>query len=458
MTAPATRREPDAGVTLLAIGDVHLGTQPGSVPEDLADYGIDGRALTPEAALGAAVKRAIDERVDAVLFAGDVVESTNARFEAIRPLEAAVRNLSKAGIPALAVVGNHDVEALPRLASLIEGLTILGQGGKWQSYVIEKDGKPALEVVGWSFPERRVMTSPVAELLRSRVVSARSGLPRIGLLHGDLGASGGHYAPFSRAELDAAGFDAWLLGHIHRPSLGRGSTPGSVGPCGYLGSLVGLDPSETGAHGPWLVQVAGAGRVHADQLPMAPLRWERIDVQVDETTTADDVGDRLLDAVERTGRSIRESGSMPRALGVRAQLVGASRHYDAIASQIAAGSWNSIRRVVNETLVFVNRVSNGLDLFVDIEEISRGNDPPALLARKLLALRGGSHGRQELVDAARRELRSVAEHPRWAPVREMREAKEPLSDEALENLIEEATKASLHALLAQRDEAGDAST
>ena len=73
------------GACLLAIGDVHLGTRPGSLPEDLGEWGVDPRELTPEAALEAAVDRAIELSVDAVLFAGDVVESTNARFEAIRP-------------------------------------------------------------------------------------------------------------------------------------------------------------------------------------------------------------------------------------------------------------------------------------------------------------------------------------------------------------------------------------
>ena len=139
---------PTDELTLLAVGDVHLGTRPSSLPEDLLDLGVDPRALTPEAALLTTVERAIEERVDAVLFAGDVVESTNARFEALRPLESAVRRLLKAGIPVLSVVGNHDVEALPRLAGLIEGFEIIGQDGRWQTRVIEKAGRPAVEILG----------------------------------------------------------------------------------------------------------------------------------------------------------------------------------------------------------------------------------------------------------------------------------------------------------------------
>ena len=234
---------------LLAIGDVHLGTRPSGLPDDLRLSGVDLNALTPEAALLAAVERAVAEGVDAVLFAGDVVESTNDRFEALRPLEAAVQRLLAAGIPVIGVVGNHDVEALPRLADTIEGFELLGRGGHWQSRVIEKSGRPAVEIVGWSFPDKHVRSSPVGELLRNPIPPSHAGIPRIGLLHGDLDASGGNYAPFTSSELSQAGLDAWLLGHIHKPSLSAGAGLNGEGPRGYLGSLVGLDRGEKGTHG-----------------------------------------------------------------------------------------------------------------------------------------------------------------------------------------------------------------
>ncbi|MBW1884412.1 MAG: DNA repair exonuclease, partial [Deltaproteobacteria bacterium] len=271
--------EPPADeLTLLAIGDVHLGTRPGSLPEDLHEQGVDPRALTPEAALRTTVERAIEARVDAVLFAGDVVESTNARLEAMRPLEAAVHSLLDAGIPVLGVAGNHDVEALPRLADLIEGFELIGRDGRWQTRVIEKHGRPAVEILGWSFPERKVRSSPVAELLRNPIERTHPARPpRIGLLHGDLDAPGGSYAPFSSRELERADLDAWLLGHIHKPTLPQGPSPDGSEPRGYLGSLVGLDPSETGPHGPWLVRVSRADEVVLQQLAIAPLRWERFE-------------------------------------------------------------------------------------------------------------------------------------------------------------------------------------
>ena len=81
-------------VSLLAIGDVHLGTVCSGLPDGIASWGVDATELTPAAGLRLSVDFAIEQQVDAVLFAGDVVESTNARFEAMLPLEEGVRRLA----------------------------------------------------------------------------------------------------------------------------------------------------------------------------------------------------------------------------------------------------------------------------------------------------------------------------------------------------------------------------
>ena len=440
---------------LLAIGDVHLGTRPSSLPADLADFGVEPRALTPESALALAVKRAVLERVDAVLFAGDVVESTNARFEALRPLESAVRDLLQAGIAVLGVVGNHDVEALPRLARMIEGFELVGEGGQWQSRVLEKSGRPAVEILGWCFPEKKVRSSPVADLLRNPIAPAHAGVPRIGLLHGDLDASGGVYAPFTRRELADAGMDAWLLGHIHKPSLTPGSDHDGKGPVGYLGSLVGLDPGEMGQHGPWLVRVTAEGAVVPSHLPIAPLHWDQFELRVGEDEEAEDVGDRLIEEAGNFASEIHahlaSSGTPPLALGLRVRLVGPSRHYEALRKCIGDGRWKGLPRKVGETLVFIDKVLDGLSLALDLEEVARGDDPPAILARKLLLLDRPGLERNALLEAARSELNTLAGTARWSVLEEERDFADPLEDQALATMLTETGTEALHDLLVQRD-------
>lgn len=455
---------------LLAIGDVHLGTRPGSLPESLDEGGVDLHELTPEAALAAAAERAIELGVDGVLFAGDVVESTNARFEALRPLEQVVRRLLEQGIPVLAVGGNHDVDALPRLADLIEGFELIGRGGQWQSRVIEKRGDVdgavglSVEILGWSFPERRVRNSPIATLLRSPIPPSRPGIARLGLLHADLDASGGSYAPITSRELSESGLDAWLLGHIHKPSLtgGEAESADGAGPRGYLGSLVGLDPSETGTHGPWLIRVNSQGHVNAEQLAIAPLRWERFDLQVGEEDGPEDVGDRLLAEMVRVGHEIQSQGSVPKVLGLRPRLVGPTRHYDALSQCIKENNWNGWLRSAGETMVFIDKVLDGLELAHDLEDLAKGDDPPALMARKLLILRNPGEGRSALLEATRNSLEEVAKQSRWSVlgderVRGRRDGKDPLADEALLELLSRSGTAALSELLSQRDRA-DASS
>ena len=371
---------------ILAIGDMHLGTRCSGLPEELA--GVDPKELTPAAALGRAVEFAIERQVSAVLLAGDVVESSNARFEAMAPLEQSVRRLVRRGIQVIAVAGNHDVDALPRLAALIDGFRLLGAGGRWEAVELEADGTPFAEVVGWSFGERHVRESPVAELLREPPPPGPA-LPRIGLLHCDLGASGGTYAPVRQSELDDAGLDAWLLGHIHKPSWqGLLATDGAR-PCGYLGSLVGLDPTETGPHGPWLVKAPAAGRVELEQAAIAPLRWERVDVPVDGIVDIEELGDRLADAAKEHFRELAQTGPVPRALGLRPRLTGSTAMVGDIRSWIDGAAWRSITRRVDNSVVFINKVIDAMQPLLDLDEIARGAGPDALLAQRLLRLEHG---------------------------------------------------------------------
>ncbi len=444
----------DDRAAILAIGDVHLGTRCSGVPDVVSSWGIDPKELTPAAALKRSTDFAIDKKVDAVLFAGDVVESTNARFEAMPPLEECINRLQAAGIEVFAVAGNHDVEALPRLASLLEGFTLLGAGGKWESRTVTKNNVPVAEIIGWSFGERFVRQSPVAQLLSEPLEPVSSGVPRIGLLHADLDASGGHYAPIRQVELNDTGYDAWLLGHIHKPSIDSLSAPVDSAPSGYLGSLVGLDPSETGPHGPWLLRVRDGGGLHLEHIPLAPLRWEPVCVSVEGLEDADGVADQLLgEAKDFFNRQIAPQAgpAAPSALGLRARLTGTSPCHEDIQKRIAAGEWKGPVRVVDRTAIFFTKIIAAMDPKLDLAKIAEGNDPAALMARRLEALMRGDDQSKDLLEQARAALADVARDERWSPVNEHRNATDPLSDEALREVLYRSGMMALNAMLSRND-------
>lgn len=436
-------------ISILAIGDVHLGTLPSGLPDETDSPGISRHELSPAAAFDIAVTYAIDKGVDAVLLAGDVVESTNARFEAMVPLERGVLRLIDNGIRVIAVAGNHDVDALPRLAALIDGFCLLGAGGRWQTTVLSKGEIPVAEIAGWSFPERHVRESPVATLQLEPLDPAPASVCRIGLLHADLDASGGRYAPVRRAELLEQDFDAWLLGHIHKPSLRAMTRQSSDRPVGYLGSLVGLDPTETGPHGPWLLEISAEGIETVKQVPIAPLRWENIVISAEGLRDPDDLSDRLLDQAARLALDLAEGGSHPRVLGLRATLTGRCDGYRAIRKWIDDGEYRRVRRMAGPTWVFFNKIVNLTDVPIDLRTIASGDDPAALLARQILALMGDGPEADELVERARDELKEAAEESVWAPVDDHRNATPVLSDASLRDLLVRSGKTALDAMLEQ---------
>ena len=191
---------------LLATADLHIGRRPTRLPEEEAGRFSAARMWER------IVERAIEEKVAAVLLAGDVVDHHNRFFEAVGPLERGLRRLEAAGIPTVAVAGNHDWDVLPRIQhSVGAALRLLGRDGLWEETVLKRDGSPVVRLQGWSFPQEHVRTSP----LMAYSAPVDDGLPTIGMLHCDLDQPASSYVPVARAELKRQPVSFWLLGHIH---------------------------------------------------------------------------------------------------------------------------------------------------------------------------------------------------------------------------------------------------
>ena len=321
---------------------------------------------------------------------------------------------------------------------------------------IAKDKAPVAEIIGWSFGQRSVRQSPVAQLLSEPLEPLPTSVPRIGLLHADLNASGGTYAPIRQVELDYTGFDAWLLGHIHKPSIENLSSRADSRPSGYLGSLVGLDPSETGPHGPWILRVRDGGGLHLEHVPLAPLRWEQVSISVEGLEHVEDVADRLMSEAANHVRRIGQEGPMPRAVGLIARLTGPSPCHEDIGKRIAAGEWKDLGRVVDGTAVFFSKITAAMTPRLDLVEIARGDDPAALMARRLMVLERDDDLSRNLLEQARAALGDIARDERWSPIDEHRSATDPLSDEALRDVLIRSGMTALNAML-PHNEPGDPS-
>ena len=365
-------------VRLLVTGDIHIGRRPTRLPAS-----VDAAAYSCARMWEAITQRAVDERVDAVVLTGDVVDHDNRYFEAIGPLERGLRLLARHEIPTYAVAGNHDYDVLPQLADELGGefFHLLGRGGVWESAVLECKGTPAIRFWGWSFPEGQVATSP----LLAASIPSQADLPSIGILHCDLDSADSPYAPVTRDQLRAQPVALWLLGHIHRPSyVAASSGAGWL----YPGSPQAMDPGESGMHGPWIIEFEPAGNVKARQLAMSRVRYEPLSVDLEGAESRDDLERRVTAKLRRTTAALAsESGSLEHLL-VRLTFSGATALCGQIA-QFEEQLCGDLELSAGAATARIESVANDTRPAIDLEAMAQRRDPTGVLARLLLDLNAG---------------------------------------------------------------------
>ena len=397
---------------ILAVGDMHLGRTPSRLPPEL-----HAQDLGPVEAWRRAVAHALDHDVRAVLLAGDVVDRDDDFFEAYRALESGVSTLADAGIDVIGVAGNHDVKVLPRLARQIPGFQLLGEGGKWETCRID-GGREAVTLWGWSFPQARVLDSP----LKEHSFDLAPGI-NLGLLHCDRDAGPeSPYAPITRQELERAGLDGWLLGHIHKPDALSATSPN-----GYLGSLTGMDRGESGPHGPWMITVADGGIADVEHLPLAPLRWEALDVDLEGIGEPAEAKERMLEEAIRLDGELATLHAAPSAAGLSVALTGRTRFGSAALDQISREDQDDLHTGAAGTRYFIVDLRLDTRPEIDLKELATRPDPVGLLAARLLWLDRpeGDPERDRLVDQARRNLRDQCANPVWRGLAAGGDAPEP---------------------------------
>ncbi|MGY8805217.1 MAG: hypothetical protein ACKVK6_13385, partial [bacterium] len=168
------------------------------------------------------------------------------------------------------------------------------------------------------------------------------------------------------------------------------------------------------------------------------------------------IGDQVINAAASFARELQDQGPASHVLGVRIRLTGQTHHYEALQRAIRDGQWRHTNRRVGETLVFVDKVIDGLALAHDLAELSQGDTPLAILARKLLVLEQPGDDRNALLEAARAHTQALAQDSRWSALAEERDEPDPLSDDVLVDRLIRAGTAALSELDAQLQEQRDA--
>jgi len=366
-------------VRILAAADLHIGRRPSHVEPAIS------KAFSCARAWDSIVRCAIARNVDAVLLAGDVVDAENKYFEALGPFEAGLRQLKAAGIVVVAVAGNHDFDVLPQLADAADGLLhLLGRDGTWQRLLIETRSGHCLQVVGWSFPASQLSYTPLRDYAEADLV-LNPGLPVIGLLHADLDAGSGCYAPVKRHEFLTTGIPLWVLGHLHAPVYHQGS--GGLPAFLYPGSAQGMDigPGERGVRGPWLLELDAAGSIQPQHLPLAALIYDQQQVCIDTAASQPDLRQCFANAVRQCVERWQAQCSTLEVLVLRLQVHGRTVLSPAVVRAVAAELEASATAVAG-VQVQVQVQTIALRPVLDLQYLAHENSLSGELARLIQAL------------------------------------------------------------------------
>lgn len=295
----------------LHAADLHLDSPFKGHVEAAGDFAAPLRDAT-FATFARIVERAIEEKVDFVLLAGDLYDARDRSLRAQLKLRDGLARLDAAGIDALVVHGNHDPLS-GRVAQIALPARAHVFGAAPSVREIVRDGEVIATVTGVSYPR-----AEVTENLARALPDPPEGSPfGIALLHANLGGNHEHanYAPCTLDDLASRRFRYWALGHVHARSVIRS---GEV-LVAYPGNPQGRSVREAGPRGCLLVDVDGAGKASTKDLFLDEVRWHRPTVSIEGCATIDALEERIA---EEIANRLAPRGHEPSGFVFRIELAG----------------------------------------------------------------------------------------------------------------------------------------
>lgn len=273
-------------VRFVHAADLHLDSPFQGVSEVAPHIAAELREAT-FAAYERIIDLCIERQVDALLVAGDVYDGADRSLTAQLRFQEGLRRLDRHGIRSFICHGNHDpLDGWSAGLHLPESCVRFGT--EVAAAPLTADGRAV--VYGISYP-----TAAVREDLSARFRPEGEHEFSIGLLHCNVESRAGHgnYAPATLAGLAESGIDYWALGHVHTRQVLRAARPAVV----YPGNPQGLDVTETGQRGVYIVEVAGPGRIQLEFAPTCGIQWARLGVDIAAIESEQELLDQLASAV-----------------------------------------------------------------------------------------------------------------------------------------------------------------
>ncbi|MDM5187357.1 DNA repair exonuclease [Bacillus sp. DX4.1] len=305
------------------------------------------------------VDKAIQERIDFVLLAGDLYDAETRSLRAQVFVREQMKRLSQYNIPVFIIHGNHD-----------------HLGGSWaaiefpenvhvftEPYVEEKsfykDGELLASIYGFSYLQQ-VVTDNMTDQYNKM-----SDAPfHIGMLHGSVEGDAEHnrYAPFQIRELKAKQFHYWALGHIHKREI-LSEEPYMI----YPGNIQGRHRKETGEKGAYVVTLTEQ-ETTCSFFSAADVIWEETQIVIDELQTVDNLMEACTEAINEWRKE--EEGTLLTVVftgqGPLSSYLRDEKRVEEIFHILAAGE-------ERRDFVYVIKWRNETISFADIERLKEEN-------------------------------------------------------------------------------------
>jgi len=226
-------------------------------------------------ALVTIVNLCIDERVNALIIAGDLYDGDQTSMKTARFLASQLQRLHDAGIATFIIRGNHD--ALSRITQeLILPPSVTVFGGRADAIEVVC-GDMTISIHGLSFAKPQAPES-LLEKYRRPVPDAIN----IGIMHTSLSGVVGHdlYAPCKASNLHGWGYDYWALGHVHARAEHAGERMVIM-----PGMPQGRDINEAGEKTVTLVTVNDDRSLSIEERPTSIAQFERLSVDLSPAST-----------------------------------------------------------------------------------------------------------------------------------------------------------------------------
>ena len=286
-----------ASFRFIHCADLHLGSSFTGLSNSDAELGQRMRDSLFEA-LDAIVEKAISEKVDFVIFSGDIFDTSN---ETPLTRSRFADALAKIRVPCFIAFGNHDYKRrwessipFPKNAFVFpEKLT---------KVKFVKNKKTAAYISGASFSEKHTSDDLTANAKGSADAF------NIGIFHCNLDAASEDdvYAPCQLSSLLSKGIDYWALGHIHKREIVH-EDPYVV----YPGNIQGRNQKEEGEKGAYLVTVTDDSVTDMEFFRTGPILWRDIELDISGRTDVESLLSQLEEVEQGTMLRIILTGRGP---------------------------------------------------------------------------------------------------------------------------------------------------